>query len=79
MILFPFRVFRIVLSFDLLFKSLCSGISFVVEVIVIGGDLLDFLGASCSGSLLAHISISEGREEVASSHFFWRQQTLGVF
>jgi hypothetical protein len=39
--------------------------TFVVEVITIGGGLPGFLEASCSGSLRVHVSRSE-RREVAS-------------
>jgi hypothetical protein len=47
---------------------------FMIEVITIGRDLPDFLGASCSGSLRVNVSSSEGWEEVASYHCFWSQR-----
>jgi hypothetical protein len=57
---------ELVLSIDVVFKSLSSTIWFVIEVITIGGCLPRFPGSYCSGSLRVHVSSSEGCEEVAS-------------
>jgi hypothetical protein len=57
---------ELVLSFDVVFKSLCSRMRFVAEVITTSGGLPGYLGASCSGSLCVHASGSERWEEVAN-------------
>jgi hypothetical protein len=44
------------------FKSLWSQKKFVVEVIIIGCGLPDFLGAFCSGSLRVHVSSSDSSD-----------------
>jgi hypothetical protein len=43
--------------------------TFVVEVVTIGGGLPDFLRASCSSSLRVHVSTSQRCEEVATLIF----------
>jgi hypothetical protein len=54
-----FRVFRNLYStLTWSFKSLWSGMRFVVEVIIIGGSLFGFLGASCSGSAFSASVVS---------------------
>jgi hypothetical protein len=45
-------------SFHVVCKSLWSRMRFVKEVSVIGGSLLDFLGASCSSSVFASSTVS---------------------
>jgi hypothetical protein len=59
MIRVPFHEFRnSYFPLPLSFKSLCSRMRFVVEVITICGGLPDFLGASCSGNVFSAPAVS---------------------
>jgi hypothetical protein len=46
-------VSELVLSFDMFFKSLCSRMKCVLEVITMGGGLPDLLEASCPGRVFS--------------------------